>query len=126
MYFKVDDGTPVFPTHIIQAVVYSGDEEVDQERRERLSPFQVESDGIVCYSDAEKATAETTLQALGIAYTVEAQSVGQAMRDKVNGIKYASRSEALDHIQNDKLPNDPNLLRQRIENLERAKQNKPA
>lgn len=94
MLFKVDDGKAVFATHFLRCIVNRDDEQV----RNTLTRFQVEADGIVCYSQEEADAARAALDELKITYTVEPQVVDQAVRDRASGRRYSSRSEAVQDL----------------------------
>ncbi len=94
MLLKVDDGKAVFATHFLRCAVDRDDEKV----REALAPFQVEADGVVCYSQEEADAARAALDGLKIAYTVEPQVVDRAVQEKAQANRYATRSEALRHL----------------------------
>lgn len=106
MLLKVDDGNVVFATHFLRCAVNREDERI----REALAPFQVEADGIVCYSQQEADAAQAVLNQLGISYTVEPQTVNQAVKEKAAKTKYNSRSEAIKHLVEGVAPPDEALV----------------
>lgn len=103
MYLSVNDGIAIFATHIIKC----NPEGV----RENLAPFQLEQNGVVIYPSDDMAKAETILQEHEIPYTVEILDYEQH-KPKAQGIKYASRTEAINYFLNDDEPESqviPNL-----------------
>jgi glycerol dehydrogenase-like iron-containing ADH family enzyme len=113
MWLTVNDGKVIFATHLISLVV-------NDEFREKL-PFQVEKDGIVCYSTEELSRAEQALNKLGIPYTVEELAIPTETKEKAKGIKYQNRSEAVEHLLHNREPEhvrSKNLLK-RLEFLEK-------
>jgi len=108
MYLSVRDGVAVFATHLIRTEIK------DRELAQKLAPFplQVEAEGIVCYSQDEAERAKKALDDLGIPYVEEELQHDQAHKEKARGVKYASRSEAIAHLVEDKEPESqvlPNL-----------------
>jgi chromosome segregation ATPase len=67
-------------------------------------PLQICAEGIVCYLDHEVEHAERLLKKRGIPYTIEALAQAETTITKAAGVKYASRSEILDHIERDVEP----------------------
>ena len=76
MYIRVDDGKVVFATHLVRS----------------------ESETEVCYSLKERDTAIESMAKRGIEFTVEELSFDTKQKDKVNGKKYTSRTEAIQHL----------------------------
>lgn len=105
MFLKLDDGKAIFATHFLRCAVNREDEQM----REALAPFQVEADGVVCYSQAEADAARAALDNLGIPCTVEPQVIDQTVRDKAAGVRYGSRSEAVRHLVEGVAPPDEAL-----------------
>ena len=105
MYLQVNDGIVIFATHLIRAEIK------DRELARKLAPFQVESQGIIIYPDQDVGSAEAILTALNIPFVTEPLDHGEHPI-KAQGIKYASRSEAISHLLEDKEPESqvlPNL-----------------
>lgn len=109
MYFRVDDGNVVFADYLIRA-------EIPEDKRALFIGFQCEPDGIVCYSEQEKVRAEETLTQEEVPFETEEINFTPEQKAKVEGIKYASRSEAIAHLLEDKEPESqviPNLKREK-------------
>lgn len=107
MYLSVNDGAVVFATHLVQAVIPEG-------VREKLTPFQLESDGVVCYSQREADEVANILTELQVPHTVQVLSHDQQHITKAQVTRYASRTEAIKHLINDEEPESmiiPNLLK---------------
>lgn len=103
MYIQINDGVAIFATHFIRC----NPEGV----RENLAPFQLEPSGIVVYLNDGITKAETILQEHEIPYIIEVLDYEQH-KPKCQGIKYASRTEAMNHFLNDDEPESqiiPNL-----------------
>lgn len=115
MYIKVDDQKVIFATHILRCQL---PEEYDVEREKLLCHYQKEPDGIVIYPDQNVLDVEWTLRELKIPYTVEAIQPDPAHTAKAKGVKYASRSEAIEHFLKDVEPESqrlPNLMKRLAE-----------
>ena len=113
MYLRMEDRKALFATHFIRAAI-------PDVAREDI-PLQVEPDGIVCCHPDELEQGKAQLDKLNIPYTIEALPEPTTLNDKAKGIKYASRTEALEHLVNDKEPASqvmPNLLK-RVEKAEK-------
>ena len=113
MYLRMEDGKALFATHFIRAAI------PDVARKD--IPLQVEPGGIVCCHSDELEQGTAYLDKLKIPYTIESLPEPAILKDKANGIKYASRTEALEHLLNDKEPESeviPNLLK-RVEKTEK-------
>lgn len=112
MHIQINDGQTIFATHLIK-----------QTKGTELPvpfslPFQLEADGIVCYSPGETERARAMLDDMGITYAVEKLQHAPAHIAKAQGIKYASRSEAIAHLSKDKEPESqrlPNLMKKLAE-----------
>lgn len=114
MHIRVDDGVAIFATHFLRAQIDRSDQGVSQ----KLAPFQCEADGIVIYPDQNIVDAEKILQELGIAYTIEEITQSPLHKQKCQGVKYCSRSEAIEHFVNDAEPESmviPNLKKKLVE-----------
>ncbi len=125
MLLKMEDGKVVFATHFLRCAVARDDEQTKQV----LAPYQLEADGVVCYSETEAAAAKAALDRLGIPYTLEPQTIDPALVAKAQNVVYASRSEALAHLLENKEPeslrlpniiNENTALKQRLKNTEDA------
>ena len=92
MHIGIIDGKVIFATHFINVII-------PKEQRDIFHLFQIEPDGIVCYSELEKTQVESVLTEYNIPFTTETLSFNQDYKDKVAGIKYNSRSEAIAHLQ---------------------------
>ena len=113
MNITLRDGEVFFATHIIKGT------EMPHEL-----PFQVESEGVICYSEEEAENAKKALDKLGISYTVKQLKTTSGVKEKAKGIKYASRSEAIKHLQEYIEPESmliPNLIK-RLEKAEKRNQ----
>jgi hypothetical protein len=95
LYLSVNDGKAVFATHFINCNL--------EGVRKNLAPFQCEKNGIVIYLYDDMAIVEGILQEHEIPYTVETLDCEQH-KTKSQGIKYASRSEAIKHLLGDDEP----------------------
>ncbi len=107
MYMAVIDGIAVFATHFIRCNLKGV--------REELAPFQLEKEGIVVYGNLTEV--EAKLVELNIPYTVESLDY-EAHKPKAQGIKYASRTEAIEHLLYGKEPQSliiPNLRKRLTE-----------
>lgn len=126
---KVDDGKVIFATHFISTTINREDEEVKQ----KLTPFQVEKDGIVVYPGQNILEVEWILQELKILYTVEKLQHKPEHITKAKNVKYGSRTEAIKNLLEDTEPESqiiPNLKNKldekenKIKNLENKLQEK--
>lgn len=83
----------------------------------KLAPYQVEAEGVVVYPGDDLQRLETVLRDLGLPHTVEQLTHDPAHIAKARGVKYASRSEAIEHILDDKEPGSLVLanLRKRLD-----------
>lgn len=114
MRIQINDGVAIFATHFISAAIDRTDEKI----REKLAFYQVEADGIAIYPDQDVLEAEWALRELKIPYTVEVLQPDLAHVAKTQGIKYASRSEAIAHLLEGKEPESlalPNLIKRLAE-----------
>lgn len=121
MWFRVDDGSVVFATYFVHVQVDRQNESIMQ----KLLPYQVEADGIVVYPEDDSQKLEAILKDLGLSYKVEKLNHDPAHVAKTQGVKYASRSEAIEHILNDKEPESmiiPNLKKKLQEKEEKIVQ----
>jgi pyrroloquinoline quinone (PQQ) biosynthesis protein C len=105
MHVKMVDGQAVFATHLVRM-------EINKKSRDKLGHFQIESDAIVCYSTEELVSVESTLKELGALYTVESITHDAKHTTKAKGVKYNSRSEAIEHLLNDR-----EVESQKLENI---------
>jgi len=112
MFLKTVDGFVVFATHFIHVTLTSG-------QRGNFHAHQIEKDGIVCYSQEEADLAVSKLKELNIPHTVETLSPDPALIAKAQGIKYASRTEAIEHLLHDKEPENLRLINL-LKRLEKA------
>ncbi len=106
MYIATCDGMVMFATHLIETKI-TDDIKIEL-------PLQIESEGVVCYSEEELAKAKFVLDKVKIPYTIKPLSFSAEMKQKVQGIKYNSRSEAIEHIQSNIEPESqriPNILK---------------
>lgn len=76
MNIRVDDGKVIFATHLVKA----------------------EGGTEICYSLKERDTVIESMAKRGIEFIVEELSFDIKQKDKVNGKKYASRTEAIQHL----------------------------
>lgn len=109
MYVKIVDGVAVFATQLIRCDV--------EATKESLPRLQLRQEGIVIYPDDDIAEIEVILQEQKIPYTIEAQDFTEH-KTKAEGIKYASRTECINHLLNDNEPESqiiPNLKRKHKE-----------
>lgn len=100
MWLKVVDGVVVYAAYFVHV-------QVDCQNinaMSKLAPYQVEVDGVVVYSEDDLQKLEAVLQGLGLPYKIEKLSYNPTYTVKAQGVKYASRSEAIEHILNDKEP----------------------
>lgn len=100
MWLKTIDGNAIFATHFVHVQI----DRQDKNTIEKLLHYQVETDGIVVYPEDDLQKLETILQDSGLSYTIEQLTHDPAHVVKTQGVKYASRSEAIEHILNDKEP----------------------
>jgi hypothetical protein len=106
----------MFATHLIETKI-TDDIKIEL-------PLQIESEGVVCYSEEELAKAKFVLDKVKIPYTIKPLSFSAEMKQKVQGIKYNSRSEAIEHIQSNIEPESqriPNLFKRLNEAEEKNK-----
>jgi len=116
LYISVNDGVVIFATHFIKCN--------PEGARDNLAPFQLEKDGVVIYSEEEKNKAESKLMELGISYAIEPLDYEQH-KPKSQGIKYASRTEAIEHLLNDAEPESqvvPNLKKRLVDSEAKHKE----
>ena len=76
MYVRVDDGKVLFATHLVKT---SDETEI-------------------CYSLKERDTVIESLAKRGKEFTIEEVTFDIKQKDKVNGKKYTSRTEAIQHL----------------------------
>lgn len=93
MYLSVNDGDVVFATHIIK--VGNSQENI------RVLPFQVEKEGVICYSEDELVKAKEKLDEMKIEYKVEIVLFDNSLKLKTQNMKFKSRSEAIKYLTND-------------------------
>ena len=122
MYLKTVDRNVVFATHFITTII-------SNEQRD-IFPYQIEQDGIVCYSEQEKNQVEELLLQYNISYITEPLSFTDEQINKVKDIKYNSRTEAIKHLQDEvEEPESeiiPTLKREKKELEQRLKQTESA
>jgi len=109
MYIRVNDGIIDFAIYLIKV-------ELSKEQWELLLEFQIETEGIVCYSEEEKSEIENILSDNKITFFTENIQVDPGHIIKSKDIKYASRSEAIIHLLEDIEPESeviPNLKREK-------------
>lgn len=85
--------------------------------RDRL-PFQCEKEGIILCPHDNLAAAEDILKQLNIPYTVEVLTHDPLHIQKTKGVKYASRTECINHCLHDAEPESqivPNLKKRLVE-----------
>ncbi len=107
MWLRIEDGNVVFATHIIKFRLDN-----IEIKNELISMFQFEKEGIIIYSEDFLELAKSKLDKLGIIFTIEELQWTQEQKDKVMGVKYLSRSEAIKHLTNNKEPSNqiiPNI-----------------
>lgn len=120
MYIVVGGGKVIFATHLLRCNT--------EGNSENLRPFQCEPEGILVYSlnpQFNLAYAENLLKKLGIPYAVEEIKHDPLHIEKAQGIKYQSRTEAIEHLLNDAEPASqviPNLKKKLAE--EKARNDK--
>jgi len=95
MKLKVNDGEVVFATHFIVATI---PQELLVGNRATLRALQVVPEGLLCYSESERVKAESILSKLEIPFTTETITVPNSQKDKSAGLKYNSRTEAIEHL----------------------------
>ena len=93
MYVKMEDGKAILASYILRVDL------TKEQQEELLVRFQVEKDKIVCYSVEEKLLIEEALNSLQISFTVEEITFTEEQKNKVQGLKYQSRSEIIAHLQ---------------------------
>lgn len=114
MYLKIDDGVAIYATHFILTTIDRKDKGV----RKNLAPFQLESDGIVVYPDQEILDIEWILRKLNIPYVITELQYDPFHITKTQGVKYASKTEAIKHLLHDEEPESqilPNLRQKLVE-----------
>jgi hypothetical protein len=107
LYIKLQDNNVVFATHFIRCIF---------DKKKYNIPFQIENDGVVCYSVEEKQQVENILNNYNITFTTEVLSFTEEQKNKVQGIKYNSRSEAIKHLLEDEEPKDQIIVNLKQEN----------
>jgi hypothetical protein len=108
VYLRIDDGKAVFATYLLACTL-------PPEPPVELFGWHIEPEGVVVWPNQNVADAEAVLTKVGIAYTVQQLTVDAATQAKAQGVTYASRSEALDHLTNNVVPGSlvvPNLQSQ--------------
>lgn len=96
IYIKVVDGDVIYATHFISTITNREDESI----RQKLISYQIESNGIVIYPNQSILDIENILNELNIQYVVEELDYNSYV-EKSQNIKYGSRTEAIEHLQND-------------------------
>lgn len=99
MKLKILDGTVVFAVYslnINRPLNRPGNLKLDLSKIENR--FDMDGESILCYSEQERAVAEDFLTEQGFSYTVEVPCFTREQKDKVAGKKYNSRSEAIQHL----------------------------
>jgi len=94
MYISVNDGQVEFATHLIRAALPD----------DMQLPFQKETAGLVIYYCWELKQAERLLREANISYSIEVIERDPVRESKASGVKYGSRSEAIEHLTTDKAP----------------------
>ena len=92
MYLSVNDGVVVHATHFIECN--------PEGARDNLAPFQLEKNGVVVYPNQNKDDVITILNKHKIPFTEYIQRLDPVFKVMSNEVKYASRSEAIEHLQN--------------------------
>lgn len=95
MKIEAVDGRVVFATHLI---AFTPPQDYPDNQKSPLHAFRIDPEGIVCFSDQERARAEQVLAVLGLPFTTQAIKFTQTQRDKVAGKIYHSCGEALKHL----------------------------
>jgi len=114
MYISVNDGVVVFATYLIRM---TQDQTLEGDKH-KLAPFQLEGNTLVLYPHDNLATAEDLLKQLEIPYTIEELIHDPLHIQKTKGVKYASRTECINHCLHDDEPESqivPNLKKRLIE-----------
>lgn len=93
MYVLIIDGLVTFATHIVKASINI-----------KEMPFNVESEGIICYSEGELFRAKAMLDGLKIKYTIDDIVIPENLKQISDGVVYASRTEAMGHLLEGKEP----------------------
>lgn len=102
MYVKVDDGTAIYATHLINCPI-------TDEVRNKLSQYQLEQNGVVSYG--ESIEVQNKLTELNVPFTVKTLNYDNH-KSKSKDIRYNNRSEAVKHLLEDVEPESmviPNL-----------------
>lgn len=109
---KTVDGIVVFATHEIDI-----NGEVD---RNDLRGFQYEkkTNSVVVYKEEELNEAKAVLNDIGAVFNVVSLTFPKSKRDKAKGIKYNSRSEAIEYIEKGKVPEHVRTNKLEKENAE--------
>ena len=113
LHISVADGMVKFPYCVIERQDKNYDE-YDIFVHDALELFHRESNNkkIICYSSDEKDQVIKILNSFNINHTIEYFNYSATLKKKTQGIKYASRSEAIKHIEEDAEPKSqiiPNL-----------------
>lgn len=100
MWIKTVDGNTVFATNFIHTQVDCQNEDIMQ----KLTSYQIEANGIVVYPEDNLQELEEVLCGLQLVYEIEQLTHDLIHIGKTQGIKYSSRTEAINHLLEDKEP----------------------
>lgn len=91
MYIRILDGIVSFAEYFISTTL-------TEQQRNIFRSFQVETDGIVCYSEEEKLQVENLLINNNITFLTEQIIFTEEQKQKVNNKKFNSRTEAIEFL----------------------------
>lgn len=121
MYLSVLDGKVLFGMYIYY--IHTFDYSI-------FPGFKIDQDKIICYSEEDKNKVENLLKENQIEYTIETLFFTEDQRNKVKDKKYKSRTEAIQHLQDEiEEPESeiiPKLKREKKELEQRLKQTESA
>lgn len=91
MYIKTLDGVVSFAEYFISTIL-------TEQQRNIFRGFQVETEGIVCYSEEEKLQAENLLVENNISFSSDTIIFTEEQKQKVNNKKFNCRTEAINFL----------------------------
>jgi len=104
MHIAVLDGEAIFASYLIKATID------DSIKKDKLRSFSVSDEGIIIFPFDDILQAEWVLREYNIPYTIEPISYKDELKEKAKGLKYASRTEALQHLIEDIEPEGHMIL----------------
>jgi len=94
MYIRTLDGIVSFAEYFISTTL-------TESQRNLFRMFQLEAEGVICYSEEEKLQAENLLIENSISFLIEQIVFTEEQKQKVSNKKFNSRTEAIDFLNGD-------------------------